>query len=163
VQALIEQHAATMVTNVDEGTKYYLRQMILETVEEGLSTTDTVARIQKDLFGLPSGEASKFTRNRLTSITNYEVNQAMSRAAYELRTQLGLKMKQWFTNRVAPCEICIENQSRGMVPAEFLYAGVFGAILYPPAHPQTCRCVVTASEAEVRAIEGPIQWPFQRG
>ncbi len=162
VEKMIADHGAEMVTNVESGTKHYLRRMILEAVEEGLSTTATVERMQKDIFGLPTGEASKFTRERLVSITNYEVNKAMSGAAHQLRDSLGLKKKQWFTNRVSPCELCIANEAAGVVEKKFKYAGVFGAIFYPPAHPRTCRCVATAVEAEVRSLgtEGPIKWPF---
>ena len=96
------------------------------------------------------------------SIVNYETNKAMSGAADTLRRELGLSKKQWFTNNVSPCDICLGNQAQGIVDKNFQYDGVFGPILYPPAHPRTCRCVVMASEAEVRGTlgTGPIDWPM---
>jgi hypothetical protein len=161
VRKLIETHAAEMVRNVDNGTKYYLRQMIKEGVDEGLGTSQMVERIQRDLFGLPAYEAAKFPRERLQSIVNYETNRAMSGAASLLRQQLGLTKKQWFVNNVSPCEICLGNQAQGVVDENFQYDGVFGAILYPPAHPRTCRCVAMAVESEVRALgTAPIDWPM---
>lgn len=162
VRELIDAHGAEMVRNVDNGTKYYLRQMIKESVDEGLGITEAVERIQRDLFGLPGKEASKFTRERIMSIVNYETNKAMSGAADILRRELGLSKKQWFTNNVSPCDICLDNQAKGVVDKNFQYDGVFGPILYPPAHPRTCRCVVMASEAEVRGVlgTGPVDWPM---
>ena len=61
VDRLIKTHTAEAVRNVNNGTKYYLRQLIKEGVAEGLGTTEMVARIQRDLFGLPATEASKFS------------------------------------------------------------------------------------------------------
>jgi hypothetical protein len=161
VRQLIDTHAAEMVRNVNNGTKYYLRTLIKEGVDEGLGTTGMVERIQRDLFGLPAAEAGKFPRERLQSIVNYETNKAMSGAGHLLRRELGLTKEQWFVNNVSPCEICLGNQAQGVVDAGFQYEGVFGAILYPPAHPQTCRCVVVAVESEVRALgTGPMDWPM---
>lgn len=164
VVELIEDHAAEMVRNVNEGTKYFLRQIIKEGVVEGLGAPELAERISRDLFFLPGAEASKFSEERILSIVNYEVNRAMSNAGTLLRGQLGLKYKQWFVNNVSPCEICLGNQAAGIVPATFQYDGVFGPILNPPAHPRTCRCLVMASEKEVREALGtqPIIWPMQR-
>lgn len=163
VERLISTHAAEAVRNVDNGTKYYLRQLIKEGVAEGLGTTEMVGRIQRDLFGLPMAEAGKLPRERLQSIVNYETNKAMSGAADLLRRELGLTQKQWFVNNVSPCEICLGNQAQGIVDANFQYEGVFGAILHPPAHPRTCRCVVMADESEVRALgTGPMEWPMTK-
>lgn len=161
VRSLIETHAAESVRNVNSGTKFYLRRLIKEAVDEGLGTTQAVERIQRDLFGLPAAEASKLNRDRLVSIVNYETNRAMSGAAHLLRQQLGLRQKQWFVNNVSPCEICLDNQAQGVVASDFQYEGVFGPILYPPAHPRTCRCITMAVESEVRALgTGPIDWPM---
>jgi len=163
VAQLIENHAAEAVRNVDNGTKYYLRQLIKEGVAEGLGTSEMVARIQKDAFGLPAAEAGKLPRERLQSIVNYETNKAMSGAADLLRRELGLTKKQWFVSSISPCEICLGNQAKGLVDENFQYEGVFGPILYPPAHPRTCRCVVMADESEVRALgTGPMEWPMTR-
>lgn len=162
VRELIESHAAEMVTNVNNGTKFYLREMLKEAIDQGYGASETVQLIQKDLFGLPSGEASKFTRERIMSIVNYEINKAMSQAGQELRDAVGLEQKQWFTNNVSPCDICLDNQAKGVVPKDFLYEGVFGPIAYPPAHPHTCRCLATAVESEIREKygAGEIEWPF---
>lgn len=161
VRRLIDTHAAEAVRNVNNGTKHYLRQAVLEGVAEGLGTSEMVARIQRDLFGLPAAEAAKFPRERLTSIVNYETSRAMGGAAFLLREQLGLRQKQWFTNNVSPCDICLGNQAQGVVPADFQYEGVFGPILHQPAHPRTCRCIVMAVESEVRALgTGPLNWPM---
>lgn len=164
VVELIEDHAAEMVTNVNEGTKYYLRQIIKEGVQEGLGSPELADRISRGLFFLPGKEASKFSQDRILSIVNYEVNRAMSGAGHILRESLGLETKQWFVNNVSPCEICLGNQAAGVVPKAFEYDGVFGPILYPPAHPRTCRCLVMASEQEVLQKLGtqPIIWPLTR-
>ena len=161
---LIEDHAAEMVVNVNEGTKYYLRQIIKEGVTEGLGAPELAERIGRGLFGLPGEEARKLPAERILSIVNYETNRAMSNASTLLRNELGLKYKQWFVNNVSPCDICLDNQAQGIVPSTFLYDGVFGPILNPPAHPRTCRCLVMASEQEVLAKLGtqPIIWPMQR-
>lgn len=157
---LVERHAAEMVVNVNNGTKMYLRQLLKEGIEEGLGTTEMIERIQRDLFGLPYEEAIKFPRTRLKSIISYETNKAMSGAANLLRQQLGLKNKQWFTNEVSPCELCLANQAQGIVGNVFQYEGVFGAVLIPPSHPH-CKCVVIADEAEVRSLgTAPMVWPM---
>jgi len=160
---LIDQHAAEMVVNVNQGTKHYLQKMLKEGVSRGMGASELVKLIQKDLFGLPAAEAGKLPRERILSIANYETNRAMSGAATLLRERLGLKFKQWFTNNVSPCDICLGNQAQGVVPHDFLYEGVFGQILNPPAHPRTCRCVVMAVEDEVRGLgTTPIVWPMTR-
>jgi hypothetical protein len=161
LEELVQRHAAEMVQNVDNGTKFYLRQMIKEGVAQGMGTSQMVKTIQRDLFGLPMAEARKLPRDRIKSIVNYETNRAMSGAATLLRERLGLRLKQWFTNNVSPCEICLGNQAQGEVSSDFLYEGVFGQILNPPAHPRTCRCVVMAVEREVRGLgTAPIAWPM---
>lgn len=163
VKELITKHAAEMVQNVNNGTKYYLREMLKEAVDQGYGTVEATEMIQKDVFGLPSGEASKFTKNRIMSIVNFEINKAMSTAAHNLRQEVGLTQKQWFTNRVSPCEICLWNEAQGPVPMDFEYRTVFGVAQTPPAHPQTCRCLTTAVKADVDRVFGAdeeVEWPF---
>lgn len=159
ITELIAAHGAEMVVNVENGTKYYLRQMLKQGWQ--LSTSELVKQIQENLFMLPGVEAAKLPRDRILSIVNYETNRAMSGAAQLLRNQLGLKFKQWFTSSVSPCDMCLDNAAQGIVPADFLYEGVFGQILHPPAHPRTCRCLGMAVESEVMALGAvPFEWPM---
>lgn len=162
IRQLMSTHTAEMVVNVDSGTKRYLREKIKANWH--LGTTAVVEQLQKDLFTLPGREAGKLPRARLQSITNYETNRAMSAAAQLLRDELGLKFKQWWVSSVSPCEICLGNQAQGVVRSDFLYEGVFGQILHPPAHPRTCRCLAMAVESELRSdySQGPPEMPMTR-
>lgn len=155
VVEIARSQAAKMVTNVDAGTKAFLRNHIVMAVEEGLAGPDAAGRILQSMFG-----DSQFSRARLYSIANFEINSAMSQAGQLLRDRVGLSLKQWFTNRANPCEICLANEAKGEVKADFEYDSVFGPTQGPPGHPQTCRCITTAVEREVLQL-GEFEWPFQ--
>ena len=160
--AEIDQFAVQLVTDVNDGTKYYMRRIISSAVEEGLSspkiaklirdgasvqdilksdyTEDVIAKVQSELKAL--------TPNRVESIVNTEINRAESFGRLKQWQEMGLTKKFWRTFGDA-CPICKRNEAAGLVEMAHVYEDVFDGTLAPPAHPQVCRCSIEFDEDEL--------------
>lgn len=155
---LLKLYAADMVKNVDNGTKYYLKQLIIEGVMQGWSVDQITEAIQKDIFGLSAEEASKLNEIRIRSIVTTEINRADSAGRLEEMKRIGLKLKRWITRLVDVCTLCLRNEAQGSVPLDFMYEDVFGETLHPPGHPSTCHCGLGADEKELDALGTAVEY-----
>lgn len=158
----IDQFAAQLVTNVNEGTKYYLRRILSSSVEEGLSSPKIAKLIREgasvqdilkgdfvdDVITKVKSEIATLTPNRAESIVNTEINRAESFGRLKQWSEMGLTRKFWRTFGDA-CPICKSNEGRGFVEMSHVYEDVFSGTLAPPAHPQVCKCSIEFDEDEL--------------
>jgi hypothetical protein len=148
---LLEDHAAEMIKNVNNGTRFYLRQMIVTGVDNGWNKEEIIDYVKSNLFGLSKKEQKKLSDARIRSIVNTEMTWAHQRAAFDDRSALGLMTKQWYTAGFDVCDICVANEAEGIVPVDFEYQSVFPEMIpHPPAHPNTCKCSVQAPVEEIK-------------
>ena len=128
----IEEHAAEMVRNVNNGTKSYLRTMIYNGVKEGIPEQSLIDGIFENLF-----QESDFSEQRIRSITRFEIARAQSSAWEKQMDEVGLKTKRWVTIGADACLVCQSNEAMGPQPVDSKpYDNVFGEKTGgPPAHP----------------------------
>lgn len=148
---LLEEHGAELVTNVNKGTKFYIRQRLVSGVKQGWSNQQIIDDIKDNLFGLSKVQANKLSDARVKSIVNTEINWANSRATYDQFGNVGLLTKYWRTRGTDDvCPICMGNQALGAVDIDYEYDTVFDTTtLHPPAHPSTCHCYIDTDEDEI--------------
>ena len=138
--AELEEKAALLVRRINDGTRYYLKRMLVSGVEEGLPSEEIAKRIKAELEGM--------TQDRVESIVNTEINRAESEGRLGQWSEMGLTRKAWRTFGDA-CPICKGNEAEGFVKMSHVYADVFDGTLTPPAHPQVCRCDLMFDEQEL--------------
>jgi hypothetical protein len=165
------EYAASMVARIDDGTRFYLNQIITRSVKEGLEAPDIAGRIAtgesidsilKDagfLQGMvdkAKAEISKMTPERIKSIAHYETRHALNWAWQETLARSGLTRKAWAwmgpeRRDGSPCTICQENEALGFVPMSFMFKTVFEDSPHPPAHPHICYCTLMFDRDELVA------------
>lgn len=161
----IDTHAANLVTQVNDGTKFYLKRMLASGIDEGLSSPK-IAQLIRDGEGISTilddkrftdgilnrvkGELEKLSESRANSIVNTEINRAESQGRLEQWTKTGLTKKAWVhTGPDKPCPFCTENIGMGLVSMDAEFTSVFGATQTPPAHPQVDHCHIEFDEKEL--------------
>jgi predicted RNA-binding Zn-ribbon protein involved in translation (DUF1610 family) len=166
----LEQYSAQLVTRINDGTRYYLKRMLVSGVEEGLSspgiaqmirdgedveavlreagfTDKVIQRVKNEILGM--GEY------RTNSIVNTEIAKAETEGRVEQWQQMGLTKKRWVhtgsTGADCPCPVCSTNIEYGFVDIDYLFDSVFGdaSIEGPPAHPTVCHCHIEFDEREL--------------
>ena len=168
--AQLEEKAALLVTRINDGTKFYLKRMLVSGVEEGLASPEIAALIREGagvdailkqegfLDGIAQtvkAELEGMTPARVESIVNTEINRAESEGRLGQWREMGLTRKFWRTFGNA-CEICRGNEAKGFVEMAFVYDDVFDGTLTPPGHPQVCRCNIEFSEEELQSKAGEL-------
>ncbi|MCP4363173.1 MAG: hypothetical protein GY796_34665 [Chloroflexi bacterium] len=162
---LLEKSAAQLVTNVNDGTKFYLQRIITAGVDEGLSSPAIAEMIREGataedilnqagytgrVIDTVKSEVGNMTRARLTSIVNTEINKAESEGRRLQWREMGLTRKQWLHSGLdAPCPFCSANIARGFIDIDMPFVGVFGEIQTPPAHPTVDHCHIAFDEKEL--------------
>lgn len=146
---ILESMAADLVTNVDGGTKFFLKRMIVSGVRQGLSSPKIADAIRageqaerilrRDDF---NEEIERIIRDgliemseyRANSIVNTEISRAENLAHLDQVIRTGLKTKQWLhlgkrgtteAGNVHPCPICKGNEDLGPVAVKFAFPTVF--------------------------------------
>ncbi|MCK5342331.1 MAG: hypothetical protein KAR20_02945, partial [Candidatus Heimdallarchaeota archaeon] len=163
----LAEKAALMVTNVNEGTKYYLRRMLVSGIRRGLTDAEIIAKIRAgvdikeilddNLFMQRVSTAVKsqirdLTEVRIRSIVSFEVRSAEAKAWLDQYKAMGLTKKAWqHYGSDIPCEICEENIALGFVPIDYKFESVFGAVEGPLAHPHG-HCGLVYNKEEVTAL-----------
>jgi len=176
--AQLERSAAQLVTRVNDGTKFYLKRIITQGVEEGLSSPSIAQMIQdgadvgevlkeagfsENVVHRAQEEIGAMTDKRINSIVNTEVARAETEGRVGQWQQMGLTRKAWEhsgpTGPNSPCPVCTANIDQRFVPIDFLYASVFGEadILGPPAHPGVCHCHAVFDENELMGKAGELE------
>jgi hypothetical protein len=163
----LAQKAATMVANVNEGTKYYLRRMIVSGIRRGLTEPEIIARIRAgidineilddNLFMRKVADSVKsqikdLTEYRIRSIVSFEVRSAEMQAWLKQFKSVGLTQKRWkHYGSDIPCPVCQENIDVGDVPLDYKFESVFGPIDAPLAHPHG-HCGITYNKRELETL-----------
>lgn len=147
------------IANIDSGTRFYIRRIVMSKVKELLTSEKVSAQLEQglDIDEILSdnivvrtlvlaiqNELMDVFRARVPVITDYEIGRVEGKASVEEFKRMGLSLKAWETLGPNPCEICVENRSVGEVPLDYIYKGSFGDILEPVAH-NRCYCELTYS------------------
>lgn len=149
---ILKNMAANMVRNIDNGTRYFLRQLIVNGAIQGMGVDELTDHIQAELFGLPVEEAGKLNRDRIRSIVTTELNRADTLGRLKQMEEVGLTLKRWVTRQQDVCTLCLANEARGSVKLDFLFDDVFGPTPGPPGHPVTCHCFIAADANELAKL-----------
>ncbi|HUW46834.1 MAG TPA: hypothetical protein VMW50_13730, partial [Dehalococcoidia bacterium] len=163
----LSKYAARMVTNVNDGTKYYLRRMLVSGIRQGLTQEDIIARIRAgvdikeilddNVFMQRVSETVKsqirgLTETRIRSIVSFEIRSAESKAWLKQFKAMGLIQKRWeHYGSDIPCEVCQANMDVGDVPLDYKFESVFGPTEAPLAHPHG-HCGITYNEEELKQL-----------
>ena len=163
----LSKYAARMVANVNDGTKYYLRRMLVSGIRQGLTQEDIIARIRAgvdikeilddNVFMQRVSETVKsqirgLTEIRIRSIVSFEIRSAEMNAWLKQFKSMGLTQKRWIHYGTdIPCEVCQANIDVGDVPLDYKFESVFGATEVPPAHPHE-HCGIVYNEEELKQL-----------
>jgi len=147
--ASLEAQAGSMIKNVDDGTKFFVKQTVLSGVKEGLGSPEIARKLLID--NVRRGVIEKF-RGRALSIVNTEMNRAMSDGALAQQMHVGLKKKRWHNVPALACNVCVRNTGRGAIPNASKFEAVWGSCNAPPAHPTVCHCWITFDKPELSAL-----------
>ena len=145
----LEERAAEFVTQVNDGTKFFIKRIISAGVRQGLSSPVIAQAIRegeaaeeilrRDDF---MGDIEKFvrealvemSRNRSESIVNTEVNRAENLGVWLQMKNSGLTVKRWVhlgergvtkKGNPHPCPVCEGNENMGYVDMDFMFPTVF--------------------------------------
>ena len=122
------EHAATLVTQMNEETKRRLAQVI----SEGIEQKRGIPGLARDI----KGEFSNMTKRRSEMIARTETADALSTASLDRMQDMKIDGKEWVTSD--PCEICAGNEAEGVVSVDHVFSSGHDR---PPAHPN-CECAI---------------------
>ena len=171
--AELDAKAAQMVRHVNDGTKFYLKRIILAGTDEGLASDEIARRIAegdsldeilKDSQLIPKvvqrarQEIEGLSEARIRAIVGNEIAKAETDGRIKQWTKQGLTTKRWVHTGVdTPCPVCQANIDEGFVPINHMYTTVFGKAdsLGPTGHPH-CHCHAEFDEDELIAKAGEL-------
>ena len=167
---LLDQSAAKMVRNVNNGTKTFLRRAITSGVDAGLSSQEITLRIQEgqdldeivrqtnlvdDISSVVRSQIEKMFEGRVASIVNTEIAMAETEGRRQQYKKTGLTQKRWVhTGTDQPCPVCQANIDMGLIGIDEDFESVFGSTQGPPAHPQVDHCHLEFDEDELIVLAG---------
>jgi hypothetical protein len=148
IQAL-EDAAALMVARVNDGTKYFIKRIIVagvrdvvaqaeiaQAIRDGVAAEELLRRdgfVQPAIDNILEGMI-EMSESRAMSIVNTELRRANVKGSLDEIKRTGLKTKSWRhlgtrgvteAGNVHPCPTCGGNEALGVVPIDFLYPTVF--------------------------------------
>lgn len=156
--AALEKRGLTLVKQLEEGTRTFMLQTFSSAFDEiGPGSPNALARTI--YHGLSDNEKGAFSKKRVQSIVNTEMNLVHSTGRIEQIQAAGLTRKVWHAVTALACSICLSNAAKGPVPVDYAQFGsVFGGTSSPPGHP-ICRCRISADLEEIAALtELPAYW-----
>ncbi len=145
----LETSAALLVTQVNAGTKYFIKRIIVAAVRQGISQGPMAAAIRdgvaaeellrragfaESIIKEIVGGMIEMSEARSLSIVHTELNRATNAGALKQQARTGLKLKSWVhfgtrgiteAGNEHPCPFCKANEELGFVPNDFLYETVF--------------------------------------
>lgn len=157
------QLSKSSIENIDNGTKFYLRRIVMSKVKSLLTSAEITSQIEQglDIDAILSdnvvvralvlsiqNELTDVLKARVPVITDFELGRVEGMAYVEQFKRMGLSLKAWETLGPNPCEMCVENRSHGEVPLDFKYKSSFGDVLEPTAHSR-CYCELTFSQDDL--------------
>lgn len=162
----LDAYANRMVTNLNQGSQYYLGQILTRSVMENLSKPEIRERINEGedigeviaTLGLIDDMAQSFKANltelivpRADRAAAFEISNVIGSAKLQAMKSMGLTTKSWLTLGPDPCIICQSNAALGDVPLDYEYDSAFGFTKWPLAHPFG-ECDIVFDKAELYAI-----------
>lgn len=147
--AFLESEAAQLVTHVDQGTKHFIKRVVVAGVRQGLARPRIAAAIRdgaraadilrddgfmEDAIEEILGGLQEMSTARSESIVLTEVNRATNLGHLEQIKKSGLAMKGWVhlgprgispKGNEHPCPFCTRNEERGFIGVDELYETVF--------------------------------------
>lgn len=147
--AALERSAAAMVTNVNQGTKYFIKRIIISSIREGITKPVAAQAIRDGISATELLRRDGFTQSvirdivngliemseaRSISIVNTELNRVTNEGSLATIKKSGLKTKQWLhlgdrgetkKGNEHPCPTCMGNEEMGYVDVDFLFPTVF--------------------------------------
>jgi hypothetical protein len=175
---LLDRTAAELVRRIDEGTRTFIRRIIVSGVRQGVASPEIAQALRdgataEDILRMDGflDEAIDTIRSGLTdmaegrtkSIVNTEINRAENTGKLGQMSRSGLRLKAWqhlgprgitAAGNVHPCEICAGNEELGFVALDYEYATVFEASPFPPGHPGECHCTIIFNEEDLARSVG---------
>jgi len=145
----LETSAATMVANVNEGTKYFIKRIIVAGVRDVIAQPEMAQAIRdgaaaeellrRDGFMQPAIDSIlsglvEMSEARAISIVNTELRKANTAGTLDQLKHTGLKTKAWRhlgargvtkKGNEHPCPTCESNEKLNFVPMSFLFPTVF--------------------------------------
>jgi hypothetical protein len=128
------KNAGQLIPGIDDYTIQLIADAVSEGIQEQLGVSGTAQLINQILDDM--------TSTRAATIATTEMNAAMSEAALQKLTRLGIAYKQWILGP-NPCEICQDNEDAGAIEVDEDFPS---GDARPPAHPN-CECAVTGARA----------------
>src|SRR3990172_344554 len=152
ILSYLQERAAAMVRNVNDGTRYYLRRILLSSVRDGLTEEAIIARIRagidineimqdntfmQKLSQVVEQEIRELSNTRIRAIVSYELGSVVNQARLDQFKRAGLTRKLWIhEGDDDPCiEFCEGNIRAGYVDLDYEYSGAFGPTKSGPSHP----------------------------
>jgi hypothetical protein len=145
----LERSAAELVTRVNDGTKYFIKRIVVAGVRQGMARPRIAQAIRdgakaervlteegfmdEAIQDILSG-MGEMSEARSESIVFTEVNRATNLGHLRQIIETGLKTKKWThlgprgvtrKGNEHPCPVCAGNEKLGFVSVDFLYLTVF--------------------------------------
>jgi hypothetical protein len=166
IRSQLNKLAEKSLTNINNGTHYYLRRITMSQVKKILSkksireqllegkTVETIladSLIMSSIIQAIREDFFTILRSRVETISDFELGQVENMATVAQFKSAGLLLKLWGCYGPNPCEeYCIPNNEQGYVPLDFVYESAFGGTLQPQAHGR-CHCGLEYNDDEVLA------------
>ena len=128
-----QTHAADLVVGIDQTTIDKIADAVFDGITQQLGVEGT-ANLIKDAL-------DEMTTERAQLIAATEMNAAMSEAALQKMTRIGIQYKQWITDPANCCDECAANEDDGPIPVDEDFSS---GDARPPVHPR-CRCAITGA------------------
>lgn len=147
--AVLSERAAEFVTQVDEGTKFFIKRIIGAGVRQGMSSPKIAQAIREgaaaeeilrrddfmgDVLQFVKEGLVEMSRNRSESIVNTEINRAENYGVWLQMKNSDLSVKRWMhlgergvtkKGNPHPCPVCEGNEKLGFVPMDYMFKTVF--------------------------------------
>jgi|WetSurMetagenome_2_1015567.scaffolds.fasta_scaffold00049_68 hypothetical protein len=158
--------AETSLSQINNGTKYYVNRIVLSKVKEAFTSEEVLSRIvdgatvedilsdvmfTKALVSDILDEIGLTMQSRLETISEFELDRITNEAIVDEYSKVGLSTKSWECYGKNPCEDCLANRAAGYVPLSFVYQSPMGGVLRPIAHPH-CECGIRFNDSELAAL-----------
>lgn len=154
-----------LISNLILGSKYFIRRSILATVKDALTEQDIQDRLDQGIDIETIIEDNVFVdkivqkvRTEMLSLlkerslidADFEIGNIENLAITESYRRAGLNLKHWVCYGPDPCELCIENQSNGYVPMDFVFKSVYGDGIHGPRAHTHCHCGLEYNDEDLR-------------
>lgn len=169
IKSLLEKFASKIIERTNDGSKYYVRRIVMSEVRKALSRPDiasglmdgtlTLEHIFNDdrlmdsiVIGIQAAIIDVM-HSRLNVIPTGEEVTVNRMARTEMYKRAGLTKKAWRTLGPNPCDkYCIPNEKLGFVPLSHVYLASFPeGVLQPQAH-ANCECDLIFDKAELSEV-----------